>query len=83
MAGPFIAHLEAQLADLEKAGLYKHERVIDSQQSARIHVQDGGSVLNFCANNYLGLADHPEIIADLRRELEKHRATLVPGTPQY
>ena len=72
MAGPFIAHLEAQLADLEKAGLYKHERVIDSQQSARIHVQDGGSVLNFCANNYLGLANHPEIMAAAREGIERH-----------
>ncbi len=72
MAGPFIAHLEAQLADLEKAGLYKHERVIDSQQSAKIHVQDGGSVLNFCANNYLGLANHPEIMAAAREGIERH-----------
>ncbi|HSS27860.1 MAG TPA: glycine C-acetyltransferase [Usitatibacter sp.] len=68
----FIAHLKTQLDGLESAGLYKHERVIDSDQSAEIHVQGGGSVLNFCANNYLGLANHPAIEAAAKEGIEKH-----------
>jgi len=72
MAGNYLSHLEKQLAELETAGLYKHERVIDSPQSARIHVQDGGSVLNFCANNYLGLANHPQIEAAAQEGLREH-----------
>ena len=72
MAGNYLSHLEKQLAELETAGLYKHERVIDSPQSARIHVQDGGSVLNFCANNYLGLANHPQIEAAAQEGLRQH-----------
>ncbi len=51
MTARFLDHLKSQLAELEAAGLYKHERVIDSPQAARIHVAGGGSVLNFCANN--------------------------------
>lgn len=68
----FLSHLDTQLAELEKAGLYKHERVIDSQQSAKIHVAGGGDVLNFCANNYLGLANHPEIMAAAREGIDRH-----------
>jgi glycine C-acetyltransferase len=68
----FIAHLESRLAELESAGLYKHERVIDSPQSAQIHVAGGGTVLNFCANNYLGLANHPAITAAARAGIEEH-----------
>ena len=68
----FLQQLQSQLADLESAGLYKHERVIDSQQSAEIHVQGGGNVLNFCANNYLGLANHPAIEAAAREGIDKH-----------
>jgi glycine C-acetyltransferase len=72
MTAPFNQHLQAQLQELERAGLYKHERVIDSPQSAKIHVQDGGSVLNFCANNYLGLAHHPQIEAAAQEGLREH-----------
>ena len=72
MSGNFLADLDARLAELESAGLYKHERVIDSPQSASIHVEDGGSVLNFCANNYLGLANHPEIMAAAREGIDAH-----------
>src|SRR5258706_6882589 len=63
MGRQFLDHLKTQLAELETAGLYKHERVIDSPQSAEIHVAGGGTVLNFCANNYLRLANHPDILA--------------------
>jgi glycine C-acetyltransferase len=67
-----LKHLEAQLAELESAGLYKHERVIDSPQSAEIHVAGGGTVLNFCANNYLGLANHPAIAAAAKEGIDEH-----------
>ncbi|HET6265215.1 MAG TPA: glycine C-acetyltransferase [Usitatibacter sp.] len=72
MANDFLAHLDHQLAELETAGLYKHERVIDSPQSAEIHVAGGGPVLNFCANNYLGLAHHPSIEAAAHEGLHQH-----------
>src|SRR5258708_29201225 len=72
MAPGFLAHLDTQLAELEAGGLYKHERVIASPQSAQIHVAGGGSVLNFCANNYLGLANHPAIMAAAREGIERH-----------
>jgi glycine C-acetyltransferase len=68
----FRDHLQAQLDDLEKAGLYKHERVIDSPQSAEIHVSTGEKVLNFCANNYLGLAHHPDVEAAAHQGLHEH-----------
>lgn len=58
----FLQHLSTELAQLEENGLYKHERVITSTQSAAITVASGDTVLNFCANNYLGLANHPELI---------------------
>ena len=72
MTPGFTEHLRTQLSELEAAGLYKHERVIDSPQSAEIHVAGGGSVLNFCANNYLGLANHPEIAAAATRGIAEH-----------
>ena len=58
----FYDRTAAQLRQIESQGLYKYERVISSQQSVRIEVAGGKSVLNFCANNYLGLANHPELI---------------------
>jgi glycine C-acetyltransferase len=72
MTGGFLEHLRTQLAELETAGLYKHERVIDSPQSAEIHVAGGGTVLNFCANNYLGLAHHPAIETAAHEGLQRH-----------
>src|SRR5262245_26259264 len=70
MQPEFLQDLRRQLADLESAGLYKHERVIDSPQSAEIHV-GGATVLNFCANNYLGLANHPAIEEAAREAITK------------
>lgn len=58
----FLTHCQQQLADIEQAGLSKHERIITSQQQAAIKVEGGKEVLNFCANNYLGLANHPALI---------------------
>ena len=56
------SHLTTLLKDIEESGLYKRERIITSPQQARINVQAGETVLNMCANNYLGLSNHPEII---------------------
>ncbi|WP_133000775.1 glycine C-acetyltransferase [Luteimonas arsenica] len=60
------------LDEIRDAGLFKAERVITSPQSAEITLADGRTVLNFCANNYLGLADHPDIIAAAREALDTH-----------
>ena len=64
------AYLRTVLDDIRDAGLYKNERVITSPQSARIEVADTGPVLNLCANNYLGLANHPAIVAAAREALD-------------
>ena len=61
MPGSFQQHLEAQLADIRAAGTYKNERVIMTPQGTTIRVADGKPVLNLCANNYLGLAQHPAV----------------------
>ena len=71
MTTRFIEHFRSELAGLDSAGLYKHERVIDSPQSAEIEV-GGRKVLNFCANNYLGLADHPEVEAAAHAAIHEH-----------
>jgi glycine C-acetyltransferase len=60
------------LEEIREAGLYKKERVITTPQSVEIKVQDGSKVLNFCANNYLGLADNPEVIAAAHQALDDH-----------
>ncbi len=62
MYGRVKNHLEATLSEIQEAGLFKNERVIESPQEARISV-GGREVLNMCANNYLGLSDHPDIVA--------------------
>ncbi|HUY92357.1 MAG TPA: glycine C-acetyltransferase [Pirellulales bacterium] len=65
------SHLAKQLDEIRAAGLFKSERVITSPQQAHIGVLDRPSVLNMCANNYLGLADHPEIVAAAHRALDQ------------
>lgn len=57
------SHLNQQLQEIEESGLYKNERIITSPQRAMIDVKSGQTVLNMCANNYLGLANHPQIVA--------------------
>ena len=64
--------LKAELDDIRRQGLYKDERIITSPQSAEITLADGRKVLNFCANNYLGLADHPEVIQAAKDALDSH-----------
>ncbi|MBT8048120.1 MAG: glycine C-acetyltransferase [Gammaproteobacteria bacterium] len=63
---------KAILEEIRQAGLYKTERVITTPQSVEIKVQDGSEVLNFCANNYLGLADNEEVIAAAHKALDDH-----------
>ena len=71
MTPAYLAHVQKTLADIEAAGLFKRERVITTPQSAHITVAGGKQVLNFCANNYLGLGDNPEIIAAARAALDR------------
>ena len=71
MTPAYQAHLQKTLADIEAAGLFKRERVITTPQRAHIEVTGGRPVLNFCANNYLGLADNPEIIAAAHATLDR------------
>jgi len=63
MIEEFKKHLDAQLAAIQSAGTYKRERVIITPQGTTIRVADGKPVLNLCANNYLGLAQHPAVAA--------------------
>jgi len=63
--------LRGRLAEIREAGLYKSEHLISSPQSARVRVVDRGQVLNLCANNYLGLADHPAIVSAAHEALER------------
>ena len=71
MHDEFQDHLQRQLAEIRAAGLYKNERVIFSPQDARVRVADGREVLNMCANNYLGLAEHPDVIAAAHAALDQ------------
>ncbi|MCB0792452.1 MAG: glycine C-acetyltransferase [Flavobacteriales bacterium] len=71
MYGAIKDHLSKELRTIDDAGLYKHERVITSEQGAEITV-NGRTVLNFCANNYLGLSSHPEVIKAAHAVLDTH-----------
>ena len=72
MYGKFQKHLQDELASIKEAGLYKNERNIVSAQSAEILLEDGSKALNFCANNYLGLADSPRLIAAAEEAMKTH-----------
>ena len=72
MTKPLLKHLEQEIAKVREGGLYKNERIITSMQSADITVTGGKHVLNFCANNYLGLADNPDLIAAGKKALDEH-----------
>ena len=71
MKQSFWEFLQGELRTLESQGLSKAERVLDSPQAASVHVAGGAEVLNFCANNYLGLANHPGLVAAARDTLER------------
>src|SRR5690554_89670 len=64
--------LEKEIEEIKNAGLFKRERVITSPQSAEITTSDGQTVLNFCANNYLGLSSHPEVIEAAKKTIDTH-----------
>jgi glycine C-acetyltransferase len=68
----FLEHLQKEIAALREAGLYKEERVITSPQSNDITLRGGQHVLNFCANNYLGLANHPEVIEAAKASFDEY-----------
>ncbi len=72
MYGQLKQHLQKELADIESAGLYKKERVIVSEQGAEIKLNTGETVLNFCANNYLGLSSHPRVKEAAKRAIDTH-----------
>lgn len=65
-----LEHLDGQLDEIRRAGLYKRERIIDTPQNSHVRVQSGAEVLNLCANNYLGLAQHPDVIAAAHSALD-------------
>ena len=72
MNSAFIEHVEAELANLRQSGFFKPEHVIASHQRADIRLRDGSPLLNFCANNYLGLADDPRLIEAAQRGLDQY-----------
>ncbi|MGY0147709.1 glycine C-acetyltransferase [Edwardsiella tarda] len=72
MSADFYQQLTQQLETTRADGLYKNERIITSAQQAEIAVADGSHVLNFCANNYLGLANHPALIAAAKEGMDSH-----------
>ena len=72
MYGKIKEHLQKELTGIRNAGLYKSERIIVSSQDAVIKLDSGQEVLNFCANNYLGLSNHPELIAAAKLALDSH-----------
>ncbi len=81
-------HLQAELKAIDEAGLYKNERIIVTPQSAEIKVESGQQVLNFCANNYLGLSDHPELIKAAKKALDERgygmsSVRFICGTQDY
>lgn len=72
MYGNIQQHLQKELEDIKEAGLYKEERIITSPQGAEITLNTGQTVLNFCANNYLGLSSHPEVVQAAKNTLDSH-----------
>lgn len=72
MSSAFYQQIRDQLEEVKAEGLYKAERVITSQQQAAVHIASGEEVLNFCANNYLGLANHPWLIEAAKEGMDSH-----------
>ena len=72
MYGNIKEHLQKEIQDIKDSGLYKEERIITSPQGAEITLNTGETVLNFCANNYLGLSSHPEVIQAAKDTMDTH-----------
>lgn len=72
MYGKIQQHLQKELENIKEAGLYKEERIITSPQGAEITLNTGETVLNFCANNYLGLSSHPDVIQAAKDAMDTH-----------
>ena len=72
MYGKLKKHLQLELQDIKNNGLYKEERIITSAQGAEITLSTGETVLNFCANNYLGLSSHPEVVQAAKDAMDTH-----------
>jgi glycine C-acetyltransferase len=72
MYGKIQQHLQQEIQDIKDNGLYKEERIITSPQGAEITLSTGETVLNFCANNYLGLSSHPEVIQAAKDAMDSH-----------
>jgi glycine C-acetyltransferase len=72
MYGKLQQHLQAELKSIEEAGLFKRERIITTPQDAVIKISTGEEVINFCANNYLGLSSHPKVIEAAHATLDSH-----------
>src|SRR5210317_1174754 len=72
MYGKIKEHLQKELQEIKDNGLYKKERIITSPQDAIIKISTGEDVVNFCANNYLGLSSHPDVIQAAKETLDTH-----------
>ncbi len=72
MYGSIQQHLQKEIQEIKDNGLYKKERIIVSPQGAEIKIDNGQTVLNFCANNYLGLSSHPEVVQAAKDALDSH-----------
>ncbi|MDN4503010.1 glycine C-acetyltransferase [Alteromonadaceae bacterium BrNp21-10] len=72
MSHAFYSKIQQQLDDIRTQGLHKHERIIINQQQAAIKINSGAEVINFCANNYLGLANHADLISAAKEGLDSH-----------
>jgi glycine C-acetyltransferase len=72
MYGKIKEHLQQELTGIHEAGLYKNERIITTPQRANIKLNDGRDVLNFCANNYLGLSDNQRLIDAAKKAMDTH-----------
>ncbi|PQJ31685.1 glycine C-acetyltransferase [Nonlabens arenilitoris] len=72
MYGSMKEYLQKEIEEIKEQGLYKKERIITSPQDAVITLDDGSEVINFCANNYLGLSSHPEVIQAAKDTLDSH-----------